>query len=49
LIVYDCTFRESFEHAKNWIDDLKANVNVPDIIIALVGNKNDAIGEEYVV
>ena len=49
LIVYDCTFRESFEHAKNWIDDLKANVNVPDIIIALVGNKNDAIGDEYVV
>ena len=41
LIVYDTTFRESFDSAKNWINDLKANANIPDILIAVVGNKCD--------
>jgi small GTP-binding protein len=41
VIVYDTTFRESFESAKNWVQDLRENANVPDLIIALVGNKCD--------
>ena len=41
MIVYDTTFRESFESAKNWIEDLRNNANVQDLIIALVGNKCD--------
>ena len=41
LIVYDTTFQESFESAAKWVEDLKANANVPDILIALVGNKSD--------
>ena len=41
LIVYDTTFQESFESAGKWVEDLKANANVPDILIALVGNKSD--------
>ena len=41
LIVYDTTFKESFESAAKWVEDLKANANVPDILIALVGNKSD--------
>ena len=41
VIVYDITFRESFDSAKNWIQDLRNNANVPDILIAMVGNKCD--------
>ena len=43
LIVYDATFRESFENAKRWVEDLKANSNVPDVVIAIVGNKSDIL------
>ena len=28
LIVYDVTFRQSFENAKKWVDDLKENANI---------------------
>lgn len=41
IIVYDTTFRESFESAKNWVQDLRENANVPDVLIVLVGNKCD--------
>ena len=41
VIVYDTTYRESFDSAKNWLQDLRENANVPDLIIALVGNKCD--------
>ncbi len=41
IIVYDTTFRESFDSAKNWIEDLRNNANVPDILVAMVGNKCD--------
>ncbi len=41
LIVYDVTFRESFENAKKWVEDLKTNANQQDIVMALVGNKSD--------
>ncbi len=41
VIVYDTTFRESFESAKNWVEDLKQNANVQDLVIAIVGNKCD--------
>lgn len=41
VIVYDTTYRESFEAAKRWIEDIKEKSNIPDLIIALVGNKCD--------
>ena len=41
IIVYDTTFRESFDSAKQWVQDLKENASVPDILIAIVGNKCD--------
>ena len=41
LIVYDVTFRPSFEAAKKWVEDLKQNSNVQDLVLAIVGNKND--------
>ena len=48
LVVYDVTFRDSFEAAKRWVEDLRSNANVPDILIAIVGNKND-MAENIVV
>ena len=44
LIVYDVTFRESFENAKRWVEDLRSNANVPEIVLAIVGNKADMVG-----
>ena len=41
VIVYDITFRESFESAKYWVEDLRQNCNNTDILIAIVGNKCD--------
>lgn len=41
VIVYDTTFRESFDSAKNWLNDLRENANIPDLVIAIVGNKCD--------
>ena len=49
LIVYDTTFMESFESAKNWVQDLRENANKPDILIALVGNKCDLTDKLEVV
>ena len=48
LIVYDVTFRPSFEAAKKWVEDLKQNSNVQDLVLAIVGNKNDQM-DNYVV
>ena len=39
LVVYDITLMESFDRARFWIRELRANS--PDTIIALVGNKCD--------
>jgi GTPase SAR1 family protein len=44
LIVYDATFRDSFDNAKKWVEDLRKNANVADIVIAIVGNKSDMAG-----
>ena len=40
LVVYDITNKESFESAKQWIDDCK-NYMAKNVIIFLVGNKID--------
>ena len=45
LIVYDCTFEESFENAKKWVEDLRANANIPDMVLAIVGNKCDMVDQ----
>ena len=39
------TFKESFESAKNWYRELQENATIPDILIVLVGNKSDLLGE----
>jgi Ras-related protein Rab-2A len=40
LLVYDITRRDTFSHLTNWLQDARENGN-PDMIITLVGNKND--------
>ena len=48
VIVYDITNANSFEKAKQWIQELKRQGN-PDIVIALVGNKLDLQEEKRLV
>ena len=40
LIVYAINNRDSFEHAENWLNDLKNQSN-PNVSVFLVGNKSD--------
>ena len=40
LLVYDISCKESFIHLPDWIKDL-TNINMSEVIFALVGNKND--------
>ena len=40
LLVYDITVKETFLHLPDWIKDL-TNVNLNEVIFALVGNKID--------
>ncbi len=44
MLVYDATYRESFEHLQFWIDDIKKNYSGP-ITMAIAGNKSDKAGE----
>ncbi len=41
IIMYDITFRESFESARTWAKELRETTNMPDLLIAVVGNKCD--------
>ena len=41
IMVYDITFRVSFEACKDWIKDLRDSCEDQDLLIALVGNKSD--------
>lgn len=47
LLVYDITRRDSFEHVSQWLQEARANAD-PELIIALVGNKNDKASERQV-
>ena len=42
------TFKESFISARNWAKELTENATIDDILIAVVGNKSDLIGEAEV-
>jgi Ras-related protein Rab-2A len=47
LLVYDITRKETFEHVKGWLEEVKANGN-PYMEILLVGNKNDLETERVI-
>lgn len=40
LLVYDITRRDTFDHLKGWLDEVKTNGN-PFMEVLLVGNKTD--------
>lgn len=40
LVVYDITKKETFDRAKDWVEELNEKAEV-DIVIGLVGNKCD--------
>ncbi|EGG08909.1 uncharacterized protein MELLADRAFT_84389 [Melampsora larici-populina 98AG31] len=42
LLVFDTTYRPSFQHLENWLKDLKS-FGDPNLVIVLVGNKSDLI------
>ncbi|MFW9818052.1 MAG: GTP-binding protein [Candidatus Thorarchaeota archaeon] len=48
FIVFDLTSRESFEHIKNWYEELKLFTPSEDIPIVIVGNKTDLAEERSV-
>ena len=47
IILYSIDNKESFEHAENWLTDLKSQAN-PDVRIFIVGNKSDLEDERKV-
>jgi len=47
ILVYDIASKESFEHIPEWLNEL-SNVNLNDVIFALVGNKNDLENDRQV-
>jgi small GTP-binding protein len=40
IVVYDITDKQTFENAKKWVNEIQLR-GLPDVIIALVGNKTD--------
>jgi len=48
IVVFDITHASSFQRAKKWIVELRQNVNNPNLIIALVGNKADLVDDRTV-
>jgi len=47
VIVYDVTESESFEHVKNWMNDIEKYAK-NDVLKILVGNKSDLISKRKV-
>jgi Ras-related protein Rab-2A len=45
LLVYDVTSRASFEHAEDWLKDVRDHAD-PNLTCILVANKVDLVGEE---
>lgn len=46
ILVYDVTSKDSFEQMQVWGDELVDNAP-KDIILAVVGNKVDLLGDSY--
>ncbi len=45
IVVYDITFKESFESARDWLTELRENTDLNDVLIVLIGNKSDLFEE----
>ena len=40
MLVYDITYRESFENIAKWMQQIRAQAD-PGIVLILIGNKSD--------
>lgn len=48
IVVYDITKRKSFEFIDKWIEDVKNERGEENVILCIVGNKNDLTDERQV-
>ena len=47
ILAYDCTNRDSFNHVRDWMQQIHAHAN-PDIVKVLVANKIDMLNDRKV-
>lgn len=47
VVVYDVTNRASFEGTRRWVDEVRSERGA-DVVVALVGNKSDAVDRRQV-
>ncbi|KAM3430942.1 hypothetical protein NHJ13734_007507 [Beauveria thailandica] len=45
LLVFDLSRKQTFDHVTDWLSDLR-QIAEPDIVVVLVGNKADLVGDE---
>lgn len=48
IVVYDVTNKKSFEYIDKWIEDVKSERGEENVILCIVGNKNDLVDERQV-
>ncbi|SCU81691.1 LAMI_0B07272g1_1 [Lachancea mirantina] len=48
IVVYDVTNKKSFEYIDKWVDDVKNERGEENVLLCIVGNKNDLVEERQV-
>ncbi|AET38641.1 Rab family GTPase YPT6 Ecym_3137 [Eremothecium cymbalariae DBVPG len=48
IVVYDVTNKRSFEYIDKWVEDVKTERGEENLILCIVGNKNDLVDERSV-
>lgn len=48
IVVYDVTNKKSFEYIDKWVEDVKSERGEENVILCIVGNKNDLVDERQV-
>lgn len=48
IVVYDVTNKKSFEYIDKWVEDVKSERGEENVVLCIVGNKNDLSDERQV-
>ncbi|SCU80820.1 LADA_0B09714g1_1 [Lachancea dasiensis] len=48
IVVYDVTNKKSFEYIDKWVEDVKSERGEENVVLCIVGNKNDLADERQV-
>ncbi|CEP63414.1 Rab family GTPase YPT6 LALA0_S08e01926g [Lachancea lanzarotensis] len=48
IVVYDVTSKKSFEYIDKWVEDVKSERGEENVVLCIVGNKNDLSDERQV-